>query len=259
MKLLLLILISIFLPISCNAPTFNAPELGKTHFIVGLPIEEKKESIVICQADDLNGLLHCEDGSYMQAFFSPDDDLESLLVQLINAEQLSIKAAIFSFTNGDIAQALVNAYRRGVEIEIVTDICCLKDKFNKIEMLKKAGIKILIYNPRNTSIFNNIMHNKFVLFAKNIGGKALLWTGSFNFTKSAKMYNQENIIVVDEIYLIEKYRKQFVILKQRVRGKESLKMAQKKTKTILARGTKRETSLVRASTNTHKSKKYASA
>jgi mitochondrial cardiolipin hydrolase len=221
----------------CAISSFNAPDLGRTHFIVGMPVDEKKiEQAVICQADDLSALLRCMDGSYKQAFFSPDDDLEALLIQLINVEKLSIKAAVFSFTNGDIAQALINAHRRGIEIEIVTDISCVRDKFNKIELLKKSGIKIFVYNPRNSSIFNNIMHNKFVLFGKNIGGKSLLWTGSFNFTKSAKMYNQENIIVVDEIHLIERYRKQFAILKQRLKGKDSLKLAQKKNKTILARG-----------------------
>jgi mitochondrial cardiolipin hydrolase len=254
MKRLLLILngVIFFSPIYS---IFNAPDLGRTHFIVGMPIEDKKiENAAICKADDLTALLQCMDGSYKQAFFSPDDDLEDLLIQLINNERLSIKAAVFSFTNGDIAHALINAQRRGIEIEIVTDISCIKDKFNKIEMLKKAGIKIFIYNPRNASIFNNIMHNKFVLFGKNIGNKSLLWTGSFNFTKSAKMYNQENIIIVDEMHLIERYRKQFAILKQRLKGKDSVQLAQKKNKTIIARGTKHKISTVHASYGKYKQK-----
>jgi phosphatidylserine/phosphatidylglycerophosphate/cardiolipin synthase-like enzyme len=233
---------------SLSAVPFNAPDLGKTHFILGMPAaaEEKKEhEVMVCQADDLTALLRCVDGSFKQAFFSPDDDLEDLLIQLINVEQLSIKAAVFSFTNGEIAQALMRAHRRGIEIEIVTDISCIKDKFNKIDMLKKAGIKIFVYNPRNTSIFNNIMHNKFVLFGKNVGNKSLLWTGSFNFTKSAKINNQENIIIVDEMHLIERYRKQFAVLKQRLKGKEPIELAHK-SKRMLARNTKRKTSLVTA-------------
>ena len=258
MKQLLLVL-SFFLNSIGSTPSFNAPDLGKTHFIVGLPVADtKKEAVAICQADDLTALLKCIDGSYKQAFFSPDDDLEDLLIQLIKAEQLSIKAAVFSFTNGDIARALIQAHQRGIEVEIVTDISCVKDKFNKVDLLKKAGIKIFVYNPKNSSFFNNIMHNKFVVFGKNVGGKSLLWTGSFNFTKSAKINNQENIIVVDEIHLIERYRKQFAILKQRLKGKESIKLAHKKNKTILARGAKREASMVHASNDKRKSKKYAS-
>jgi mitochondrial cardiolipin hydrolase len=252
MKLvLLMVIINFFLSnIYCSAPPFNAPDLGKTHFIVGMPAAEDKkvdQAVVMCQADDLTALLRCVDGSFKQAFFSPDDDLENLLIQLITVEQHSIKAAVFSFTNGDIAKALIHAHRRGIDIEIVTDISCLKDKFNKIDLLKKAGIKIFVYNPRNTSIFNNIMHNKFVLFGKNVANKSLLWTGSFNFTKSAKINNQENIIIVDEMHLIERYRKQFALLKQRLKGKESLK---------LARIAKRKNSVVHASNRKRTIKRY---
>ena len=239
-------------------PPFNAPDLGKTHFIVGMPaVEEQKEpGVTICEVDDLTSLLHCVDGSIKQAFFSPDDNLEDLLIQLINAEQVSIKAAVYAFTSGEIAQALINAHRRGVQVEVVTDVSCTRDKFNKIADLKKNGIKIHIYNPPNTSILNNIMHNKFVLFGKNVGNKSLLWTGSFNFTKSAKVNNQENILVIDEMHLIERYSKQFSILKQRLKGKDPLKLAQKKNKNILARGAKRETSLVHASNHKRAAKRH---
>lgn len=241
----------------CSVPPFNAPDLGKTHFILGMPVnEEKKEQETnLCYADSLTSLLRCVDGSFKQAFFSPDDDLEDLLIQLINAEHHSIKVAVFSFTNADIARALMLAHRRGIEVEILIDISCLKDKYNKIDMLKRAGIKIFVYNPRNTSFLNNIMHNKFVLFGKNVGNKSLLWTGSFNFTKSAKINNQENIIIVDEMHLIERYRKQFAILKQRLKGKDSLTLAQRSKRSI-AQGGKRAASMVHASNSKHAHKKH---
>jgi phosphatidylserine/phosphatidylglycerophosphate/cardiolipin synthase-like enzyme len=62
------------------------------------------------------------------------------------------------------------------------------------------------------------MHHKFVIFGNNIGGKSLLWTGSYNFTKSATMNNQENVLVLDEIHLIEKYGRQFELIKQRTKN-----------------------------------------
>lgn len=232
-----------------EAPFFNTPDLGKTHFIVGLPITpspapSKKIDKEVCVANDLQSLLACIDGSYKQAFFSPDDDLESILIKLINAEERSIRVAVFSFTNGDIAQALIAAHERGIPVEIITDISCLRDKFNKIETLKNAGIKVWIYNPNHTGILNNIMHNKFVLFEKNVGGKSLLWTGSFNFTKSAKINNQENVIIVDEMRLIERYTKQFALLKQRLKGKSGTKLAHKKKQTVVAKGRKKKQAAV---------------
>ena len=169
-----------------------------------------------------------------QAFFSPDDDVQGLLIDLIKNEQKSIKAAVFSFTDGDVAQALLDARKRNVTVEIVTDISAARDKFNKIEMLQKNKVPVHVYNPKTITVLNNIMHNKFVLFGKNVGGKSLLWTGSFNFTKSAHKQNQENVIVLDERHLIERYDKQFAVLKERAGKKSSVKLAQKKRKVVYA-------------------------
>ncbi len=207
---------------SSAAPTFNAPNLGKTHFIVGLPPEKiaPPRQPTPQQSTLLGDRLVCHDGCYKQAFFSPDDDLQDLLVQLINHEQSSIRIAVFSFTDGRIAQALIDAKRRGALVEIITDVGGKRDKFSKIDLLVKNGIAVMVYDPRNTTIYNDIMHNKFVLFGNNIGGKSLLWTGSYNFTKSATMNNQENVIVCDERHLIEKFAQQFERLKERVSKKK---------------------------------------
>lgn len=221
------------IPKDSAAPSFNDPDLGKTHFIVGLPpaqmVAKDKE---ICTETEIPGLLHCKDGSFKQALFSPDDNLQEILVQLIDREKEYILIAIFSFTDSIIANALVEAKKRGVQVEIVTDISCTRDKFSKIDFLKENGIKVYVYNPRNVTILNNIMHNKFVLFGKNIENKPLLWTGSFNFTKSAQLNNQENILILDELSLIERYRKQFAILKERVARKVPQKLAHQKKRFI---------------------------
>ncbi len=212
----------------------NVPDFGKTHFIVGLPTHElrtKKETIP-CPAGSLVEQLRCADGSFRQAFFSPDDDLQGLLLELIGTEQKAIRVAIFSFTDGELAQALIEAHRKGISVTIVTDASSVKDKFNKIGVLKKEGVRVYVYDPINTTILNNIMHNKFVLFEKNIEGKSLLVTGSFNWTKSARINNQENILIVDTVHIVERYNKQFAILIERSAKKEVTKLADRKKRFI---------------------------
>ncbi len=225
---------------------FDTPDLGKTHFIVGYPAHASSSKVSpapvtpsVCLSGKLSDMLRCKDGALKQAFFSPDDDVQKVLIELINYEQEKIQAAIFSFTDGEIAQALLQAKARGVAIEIVTDISSVRDKFNKIELLKKNKINVHVYKPQTVTIFNNIMHNKFVIFEKNIDNKSLLWTGSFNFTKSAKMNNQENVIVLDDKPLIDRYYQQFVKLKERTHKKETLKVAHKKKNKLLMAGKKR--------------------
>lgn len=200
---------------------FNAPNLGKTHFILGLPTPpplKLRKINLPANSSDLGQRLACHDGCYKQAFFSPDDNVQEILVQLIDQEKKSIKIAIFSFTDGKIAQALIDAHRRGVMVEVIVDITGMRDKFSKIDWLKENGIKVTVYDPRNNSIYNDIMHHKFVIFGNNIGGKSLLWTGSYNFTKSATLKNQENVLVLDEVHLIQKYAQQFELIKHRTKN-----------------------------------------
>lgn len=232
MKFIAFILLFLISTVQGTIKPFNAPNLGKTHFILGLPtppVIPIKKNQLSANLPDLGQKLLCHDGCYKQAFFSPDDNVQEILVQLINQEKKSIKIAIFSFTDGKIAQALIDAAYRGVQVEIIVDACGLRDKFSKIELLKSNGIKVTVYDPKNTTMYNNIMHHKFVIFENNIGGKSLLWTGSYNFTKSATMNNQENVLVLDEIHLIQKYAQQFEVIKDRTRNK-----------TIVARTDKRK-------------------
>ena len=238
---IIIILVLLFLSNPINPyknPTFkfafNTPYFGKTHFILGYPQQKHSRSTPSSAAYQKNNAttlcdrLRCADGTFKQAFFSPDDNLRELLISLINKEKRSIKAAIFCFTDEKIAEAFIEAKKRGVDVEIITDISLQRDRFNKLEILEKNNIKVFVYNPKNVGILNNIMHNKFVLFEKNVEDKSLLWTGSFNFTKSATFNNQENILIVDDHHLIERYKKQFLVLKNRILAKNELPLTRSK-------------------------------
>lgn len=222
MKLLILTILLLSSVAFGTTKEFNAPNLGKTHFILGLPAVTPpplKKVKPPANLPDLGKKLVCPDGCFKQAFFSPDDNVQEILMQLIDQEKKSIKIAIFSFTDGKIAQALIDAVHRGVTVEIIVDVSGQRDKFSKIETLKAHGVKVTVYDPKNNTVYNNIMHHKFVIFENNIGAKSLLWTGSYNFTKSATINNQENVLVLDEIHLIQKYAHQFELIKERTHKK----------------------------------------
>jgi len=176
---------------------------GKTHFIIGMPSEHIKQKTLVQPKNN----VHC------CAYFSPDDDLQKLLCDYIDNEQEAIDIAIFSFTNKKIAEALVRAYKRGVRIRIVTDPSGIHDRFSKILFLQESGIPIYVYNAgykkKTPATLSDIMHNKFVIFAKNNTQRSFIWTGSFNFTKSATMSNQENILVSEQHSLVKQYNAQF--------------------------------------------------
>lgn len=196
--------------------THVQPALGKTHFIVGGPRQQRtitydqQESGTDEQAVSLNRIL-----------FAPDDDIQQELIKLIDQEQESIKIAIFTFTDKEVAQALIDAHNRGVHVEVVTDAAYLRDQYSKIALLQSNKIPIFTYNPhyqnagKKKQEMLSIMHNKFVVFGKNAKNMAIVWTGSFNFTRSAKLRNQENVVILYEQQCVKKFTQQFHRLKKR--------------------------------------------
>lgn len=186
---------------------FNVPHsFGKTHFIVGYSHDVKNE-----EKNDYS-LVPITN----QALFSPDDNLQKKLLNLIDQEKYGIKIAVYWFTDGEIAKALIKAKDRGIIIEIITDPTCLHDTFSKIELLRSNGIMVYVYNPTyyKTVMFNK-MHSKFALFKQNRDNKTFVWNGSFNFTRSADRNNQESVVVTDDPSIFEQFENQFNRLKER--------------------------------------------
>jgi phosphatidylserine/phosphatidylglycerophosphate/cardiolipin synthase-like enzyme len=185
---------------------------GSTHFIIGLSKEEVAPRRVQNSFSDVECTVN-------EAYFSPDDDLQQKIIHFIDQEKKGIYLAIFSFTNKAIADALVCAHERGVDIQLVADPSFLHDRYTKISLLQEKGISVFVYDPKkssgNASTMSNIMHNKFMLFLNNVDDKPLIWTGSFNFTKSACLSNQENVVVLNHPQIVSRYIDKFHELKKR--------------------------------------------
>jgi mitochondrial cardiolipin hydrolase len=151
--------------------------------------------------------------SLSEIYFSPEDHIGSKLIKLINSAQKKIYAAVYMITDKTIAQALIKAKNRGIDVQIITDKISKESIYGKAFFLKNGGICVRVFNPPEStynSFFNNssIMHNKFALI------DGTLWTGSFNWTQSASQRNQENVILTDEKDMYNKYEKQFEKLKK---------------------------------------------
>lgn len=210
--------------------SFKVPKsFGKTHFIVGYPHNDGRVSNNTASqdracnrtADSARTKNNANSGGQTTqagvhcVLFAPDDNVQDELIKLIEQETRSIKMAIFMLTSKPITDALCAAHDRGVKIVIITDNMCARERWSKIHQLTKAGIAVYEYTPPTQSRANDLMHHKFVIFSHNVDNKALVWTGSFNFTQSAQVRNQENAIVLNDTDVVEKFSKQFKRLKKR--------------------------------------------
>jgi phosphatidylserine/phosphatidylglycerophosphate/cardiolipin synthase-like enzyme len=152
----------------------------------------------------------------ISVLFSPDDPIAEILVYLIEKEKTKIDIAIFTFTDSLISNALIEAIERGVTVEIIGDRSSILDQYNKFDQLYQRGATIYCYNSQWAGRKrNSIMHHKFILFYNTLEKESVVWTGSFNFTKSARQVNQENAVIIKRKEIIKQFETQFQILKKR--------------------------------------------
>jgi len=135
-----------------------------------------------------------------QAYFSPDGGIFAALLGEIEAAGASIDVAIFDFTAGELAAALVRARARGVTVRVVADARQAAGRHSAIPGLVAAGIEVRLVRGKG----RGIMHNKFAIF----DGR-LLVTGSYNWTSSAEAWNYENALFLDDRALIARYAVRF--------------------------------------------------
>lgn len=145
-----------------------------------------------------------------KCFFSPKDCLAEKLIERIDKEEKEIKIAIYSIQHAGIANALVRASERNVDVQVLVDPFSVKKK-SSIHKLVEAKIPVYVWD-KELCVSNRkgrrIMHDKFVLFGKNA-----LWTGSFDFTNDSNLRFHENAILVESKEIAEKYREQFSFMR----------------------------------------------
>jgi hypothetical protein len=124
--------------------------------------------------------------------FSPNGGCTD--VAQIDAAQSSVLVQAYSFTSAPIAQALVAAHQRGLDVRVLLDKSQRSEKYTSADFLARAGV------PTAIDAQHAIAHNKIMI----IDG-AVVVTGSFNFTKSAEQSNAENLLILHDPALAEKY------------------------------------------------------
>jgi len=136
-----------------------------------------------------------------EVYFSPSKDCENRIVQAINDSKKEVVAAVYSINNPNIVAALINAKKRGVKVQVLTDRVQASQKNSGVLILKTAGIDLKVHSKFK------IEHNKFGVY-----DGALISTGSFNWTRPAADSNSENCIFTDEHEIAMKYRERFSYL-----------------------------------------------
>lgn len=125
----------------------------------------------------------------VQVAFSPEDDAAGLVIRAIDAAKKQVLVQTFSFTHRKIANALIDARRRGVEVQVIAD----QEQIQRMErglvpQIASAGVPTFVDAEHDSA------HNKVMLIDVGTPQAAVI-TGSFNFTHAAQYRNAENLLV----------------------------------------------------------------
>jgi phosphatidylserine/phosphatidylglycerophosphate/cardiolipin synthase-like enzyme len=140
------------------------------------------------------------------AINEPDDlsgSVPEKLIKHINNAQQTIHVAAFEFDLVPVAEALIAAEKRGVEVQWVTDDehgieAEEEEGRNLFRRLRRAGA-----NVRDDDR-GALMHNKFFIF----DGQTV-WTGSTNITTNGNFRNNNNVLVIESPKVAAIYEREF--------------------------------------------------
>ena len=139
------------------------------------------------------------DGTQVDALFSPDDDVEGELVDLLNSAGESINFLAFSFTSDALGDAIRRADRAGIRVRGVMDSeQASSNAGTEWADFASAGLDVrLDGNPGQ-------MHEKVIII-----DKAVVVLGSYNFSRNARETNDENAIVIHSRPIAEQFVLEF--------------------------------------------------
>ena len=149
----------------------------------------------------------------VEFYFSPEHDVIDVLSDLITEADESAYFMVFSFTHDDIADALVDADLRGVEVAGIFDSSQASSRYSRDEVLAEEGLSIHHDGNHNSSGFSGgKLHHKALIVDAGTDSDPFVVTGSFNWSKNADTRNDENLIVLREPGLVDAYLERFCAL-----------------------------------------------
>ena len=137
-------------------------------------------------------------GDSIEIYFCPENNCHLRVIEEIDKAENSIQIAIYSFTLDELGDALIDASDRGVKIQIVFEKQQVSKYSEYWNLLDQSNIEVL--NDTNSAL----MHNKFAI----IDGKIVL-TGSYNWSKQATERNDENLLIIRNQEIADKYKEEF--------------------------------------------------
>ena len=147
----------------------------------------------------------------IEIYFSPDDRPAIHLIKEIDQTTDRIFAAIYYLSDQKIADALIRAHERKVNVRIISDEQTSKSIYSKMKQLKAYGLSVFVpQEPQSKGFYRTrLMHHKFAL----VNGK--VWIGSYNWTVGANIFNFEDALLITDSPMYDIFLKRYLDLEKK--------------------------------------------
>lgn len=142
----------------------------------------------------------------VEVYFTPGEQALPSILEQVRQARRSIVFLAFSFTSTPIAEALVEAARRGVHIEGVIEQQNARGTGSVFEQLHAEGVDIVA----DGNCY--IMHHKVMIIDERI-----VISGSYNFTSSAERDNDENLTIIHDRTIARLFAAEYQRIRQQAR------------------------------------------
>jgi phosphatidylserine/phosphatidylglycerophosphate/cardiolipin synthase-like enzyme len=140
----------------------------------------------------------------VEAYFSPYDDVETVVVDRLSGAQETINCSLYGITNAKITQTLIDKMSEGVSVTLCLDKTQSAGKSSTHKKLKAKGADIVI---KKSAVLE---HNKFCV----IDGTRVIM-GSWNYSGNAQKQDNSMVEITACNDIIDKFEAAFERIYQR--------------------------------------------
>jgi phosphatidylserine/phosphatidylglycerophosphate/cardiolipin synthase-like enzyme len=137
-------------------------------------------------------------GTDINAYFSPEDNIERIIIKRIEKAKTSIHFMAFSFTSDGIGEAMIAKFKKGVTVTGLFERRGSREAHSEYTKMKLEGLPVRLDHNRNN------MHHKVIV----IDGELVIM-GSYNYSRNANRNNDENIMIIDNREIAGRYLEEF--------------------------------------------------
>jgi cardiolipin hydrolase len=134
-----------------------------------------------------------------ESHFSPSEACPRRIASFVRGVRRTVDICVFTITDDRIASAIIDTHRNGRRVRVITDLNKTTDLRSDCEKLANVGSDVRAADRAAAH-----MHHKFA-----IADESLLLTGSYNWTRGAADYNEDNFLITGDRRFVRAYVQHF--------------------------------------------------